>query len=320
MLITPLIIDHWLYTIDHSQLTDDKFSYKKSLKTKEGKDFLNLQSFLCVTSQQITSVLYKTSITPHQIIFISLIFGLAASFMIIQSNKIIVIAGAILLFYKNVLDKVDGSLARAKGLDSRRGRFYDSISDFTVSLALFTAISFSLYRIYNSSFAFVIGFIGLLSSMLQCSYFIFYQVSLIKLSGKQTVNRLNETVTDEDLKTHDRLTLFLQRMFLIIYGWQDFLVYNLDKWQLNKLKSIKKTDTNVLYDIWYHNKSFLTITSLLSIGSHIFFIALFAVLGDFRIYLILNLVLWNLLLFSCIIYHYLSTRNKIISSGLVNTF
>jgi phosphatidylglycerophosphate synthase len=251
---------------------------------------------------------------------VSLLFGLTASLLIIQDNKLLVVIGAILLFYKNVLDKVDGSLARAKSLDSRRGRFYDSISDFLVSLALFCAISYSLYVKGFTPLVFVICFTALLCSMLHCSYFIYYQVSLIKLSGKHTVNRLLETVTEEDLKTQDKLTLFLQRMFLIIYGWQDVLIHTLDQYQLRKLKSgINKTEYENLLNIWYYNKPFLTISSLLSIGSHMFFIALFAVIGDFSVYLILNLVLWNLLLFSSIVYHYLSTKNKIISLLKVKT-
>ena len=207
----------------------EKFEYEKTLKTPADNQFLNLQSFLFVTSRQLTAVFFKLGVNPHQVILLSMIFGLAASLLMIQQNFYAVLAGALLLFYKNVLDKVDGSLARAKGMDSRRGRFYDSISDFIVTLASFSAIAYSLYAEYRSIYLTLFVYAGMVSSMLQCSYFIFYQVSFIKLSGKNTVNRLIESVTPEDIASQDRWTTFLQRIFQLIYGWQDKIFFELDK-------------------------------------------------------------------------------------------
>jgi len=196
-----------------------EFQYDKTLKTKPDDSFLNLQSYLHVSAKQITKFFYNTSVTPHQVIFVSMVFGVASSFMIINDNKIIAIAGAVLLFYKNVLDKVDGSLARAKNMDSRRGRFYDSLSDFIVTFSVFTAVSFNLYSLSHNWFIFLIGYAAMVCSMLQCSFFIYYQVSFIKISGKETVNRLIEKVTDEDFKNEDKFTILLQRIFMVIYGW-----------------------------------------------------------------------------------------------------
>jgi phosphatidylglycerophosphate synthase len=299
-------------------LTGKAFSYKKTLKTKADDSFLNLQSFSFITSKQITKLLYYTPVTPHQVIFVSMVFGIAASYMIIQNSRLLVIVGAVLLFYKNVLDKVDGSLARAKGLDSRRGRFYDSISDFIVTLTTFSAMTYKLFLKYNSKWIFVIGFAVMIFSMMQCSYFIYYEVAFIKFSGKQTVNRLLETVTEEDLTGNDKWTLFLQRIFLIIYGWQDKLFASLDNYFYKKIelfseqfKSQIRNQKPQIDMLWYANKPFLTFASLLSIGSHIFLICIFALMGRFDIYFIVNLILWNLLLICAIIYHYKSTIRKI---------
>jgi phosphatidylglycerophosphate synthase len=208
---------------------EEKFSYEKSQKTGPENKFFNLQSILFVTSGTLTNFFYYTKISPHQVIFLSMIFGVFASFLIVQDEKSLVIIGAVLLFYKNVLDKVDGSLARAKGLDSRRGRFYDSISDFIVTLTVFTAITYKLFLKYDNYLVILAGFTAMICSMLQCSYFIFYQVSFIISTGKKTMNRLVENVTIEDIKTQDNWTTFLQRIFMLIYGWQDKIFARLDK-------------------------------------------------------------------------------------------
>ncbi|MCI0717093.1 MAG: CDP-alcohol phosphatidyltransferase family protein, partial [Chlorobi bacterium] len=281
---------------------EKEYSYEKASKTNSENDFLNLQSFLFVTSTQITKILFRTSITPHQVIFISMIFGITASYLIIQENKIIVIIGAVLLFYKNVLDKVDGSLARVKGLDSRRGRFYDSLADFVVTLTIYSAITYKLTLEYKNDFVFVIGFLAMVFSMLQCSFFIYYQVSFIKHSGKQTVNRVIESITKEDLKTQDKWTLFLQRVFMIIYGWQDILVKKLDGALYSKLNSKFKIQNSKLDKCWYQNKPFLTLASSLSIGTHIFLICITAIIDKFEYYLFMNLIFMNLLLIFAVIY------------------
>lgn len=288
------------------------FNYEKTLKTKANDSFLNLQTFLYITSKQITKILYYTPVTPHQVIMLSLLFGIAASYLLISRNIYFAAAGAVLLFYKNVLDKVDGSLARAKGMDSRRGRFYDSISDFLVSFALFAAISYSLYSKYQNLFVFIVGFGAFIFSMLQCSFFIYYQVSFIKVSGKNTVNRLIESVTEEDIKTSDRWTLFLQRVFQFIYGWQDFLMLNLDTYMKKRLLKSKKINTTELDTIWYKNKKFLTLASSLSIGTHMFLIGLFALLRSFEAYLLINLILMNLLLICFVVYQYYSIKEQIV--------
>jgi phosphatidylglycerophosphate synthase len=302
---------------------EKKFSYEKTLKTKPDDSFLNLQSYLHITAGAITKALYYTPATPHYVILFSLILGIAASILLIQDNIYVIILGAVFLFYKNVLDKVDGSLARARDMASRRGRFYDSISDFIVSLSLFIAISIKMYKIYNDNLVFVICFLGLIFSMLQTSFFIYYEVAFIKQSGKETINRLLENVTKEDRKSQDKLTLFLQKVFLIIYGWQDLLVYKLDKFLLSKLKTKLNIIDNHVFDLnalWYKNKRFLTMASVLSIGSHMILIAVFAVFRRLDYYLFVNLILCNLSLGLSFVYQYnsIKSRTKQADNGIHN--
>jgi len=285
----------------------EEFDYQKTLKTKPEDSFLNIQSYLYISSGQITKLLYHTSVSPHQVIFISMLFGITASYLIIQDNSIAFFCGAVLLFYKNVLDKVDGSLARAKGLVSRRGRFYDSISDFIVTLSVFTAIAFHLFWKYQNQLVFAAAYTAMICSMFQCSFFIYYQVSFIKASGKGTVNRLLEKVTEEDKKNQDKLTIFLQRLFQLIYGWQDQIIYRLDKllkrYAYDKI-SHKSISFEEFENFWYGDKQFLFISSFLSIGTHVVLIAVFSMLRSFESYLFVNLILMNLLLIYCVIYRF----------------
>jgi len=298
----------------------EKFSHEKTLKTNPEDSFFNLQSLLFIGAKPLTKFFFYTKVTPHQVIFLSLLFGLAASHLIIQNEMTLVLIGSVLLFYKNVLDKVDGSLARAKGLDSRRGRFYDSISDFIVTLASFSAIGFWLFAKYGSVLWLLAAYAAMIFSMLQCSYFIFYQVSFIRLSGKNTVNRIVEKVTEEDIFSQDKWTTILQQVFQVIYGWQDQLFYVLDKKLYSKFiqnspaeNYSEKPDETALRRAWYGNKKFLTLASSLSIGTHILLICIASITRTFEYYLFVNLICMNLLLILSVVYHYFSSKKLLIS-------
>ncbi|NOS86233.1 MAG: hypothetical protein HOP31_13910, partial [Ignavibacteria bacterium] len=76
----------------------EKFSYEKTLKTDKENTFLNLQQYLFITSKQLTKIFYYTKVTPHQVIFLSLIFGIASSYLIIPPEKLYAVIAAILLF------------------------------------------------------------------------------------------------------------------------------------------------------------------------------------------------------------------------------
>ncbi len=293
------------------------YSYEKSRKIKSKKSFINFQDFFLIGARGITRLLYYTPVTPHQVIFISMVLGVLATYLIIQENRTNVYLGAICLFYKNVLDKVDGSLARARGVESRRGRFYDSLSDFIVSFSVFSAIAIKLSQYHNSYLIFVICYLAFVSSMFQCSFFIYYQVAFIKFSGGKTINRLLETVTYEDKESQDGFTLLLQRIFLLIYGWQDLLVARIDGYFRAKL--IEKAKVNLkssdpvedFVKVWYMDRNFLSLASLLSIGSHMVFIAISAVAGKFEYYLFINLIIWNLILVTSVFYHYYSAKKSL---------
>lgn len=291
-----------------------KFSHEKTLKLNPEDNFFNLQSLLFIGAKPLTKFFFYTNVTPHRVILLSLLFGLAASHLIIQNDMTLVLIGSILLFYKNVLDKVDGSLARAKGLDSRRGRFYDSISDFIVTLASFSAIGFWLFAKYDSVLWLLAAYAAMIFSMLQCSYFIFYQVSFIKLTGKDTVNRTIEKVTEEDIFSQDKFTTSLQQIFQLIYGWQDLLFYRIDKKLYSKFIQNSPAEVHSLNPnesmhrrTWYGNKKFLTLASSLSIGTHILFICIAAITRLFEYYLFMNLICMNLLLILSVVYHYFSS-------------
>jgi len=87
-------------------------------------------------------LIYPTNLTPNQISFIALGFGVAGGIMYgFVSSQALIIAGILLIIY-DILDCSDGQLARLKKTGTITGRIIDGFSDWVVAVAIYLAIGF----------------------------------------------------------------------------------------------------------------------------------------------------------------------------------
>ncbi|MHA1584744.1 MAG: CDP-alcohol phosphatidyltransferase family protein, partial [Promethearchaeota archaeon] len=85
-------------------------------------------------------------LTPNFFTAVALLTGLITAFFYFKNN--LFIAG-ILLFFKNVFDNVDGSLARKTKQFSKFGEKFDGFSDTVSMAAIFLGIAFGEFQIYH---------------------------------------------------------------------------------------------------------------------------------------------------------------------------
>jgi phosphatidylglycerophosphate synthase len=230
--------------------------------------------------------LYPTNITPNQITIVAILFGLVGAMVYtLGVPAAIAIAGTLVLL-KDIFDDADGQLARAKQMYSRRGRFLDSIGDFVVDVAVFSAITFAVYREHPTYSTILLGFLSLVGITLRVSYHVFYQVSFFHLEDHYKLNRMAEEITDEDRKG-DAVTLCLQQIFVLIYGWQDRLMYRIDKWSKGKHFDERLSLT------WYSDRFALRLSGLIGFGTEFMILAVCSWMNELRTYLILNIFVMN---------------------------
>lgn len=97
----------------------------------------------------IAKFLKKTPITPNQVSFIGLIFGVLSGVLYYYGGHLNYFFGALLLFIASVLDCTDGSLARLKNMQSEFGKLLEGIVDYLVGFSVFIGLSISIYRQSN---------------------------------------------------------------------------------------------------------------------------------------------------------------------------
>jgi phosphatidylglycerophosphate synthase len=115
-------------------------------------------------SRVITRLLLKLPITPNA--WTMLIFALApvAFVYLVRGDYTGFLAGTALFQLINILDGCDGEIARAKYLDSERGRRLDAFCDFVANLIFVLCLGVGLFR--QPSVSANIGFVYLLESLI----------------------------------------------------------------------------------------------------------------------------------------------------------
>ncbi len=256
----------------------------------------------------LVKMVYRTPITPNHLTLLSILSGfVAAYFYALGDLRVLALAG-LLVTLKDLLDSADGQLARAKNLFSRTGRFLDSIGDFAVNLAVFGGIGWYLYRASGGVGDLVLAVAGFIGITLRVSYHVFYQVSYLHGEGLYGGNRLTEEITDED-RRGPRVTLALQRVFLLIYGWQDRFMLRVDRWCRGMI------DGRDNLERWYGDLVGLRISGFLGIGTELFLLMLFSILKQLELYLWINLVVMNGILIVSMTYRRSLLRRKLAVAG-----
>ncbi len=279
------------------------YDYEKSIKSDVSDELINTY-LLRPIAGLVVRALYRTNITPNQVTIASIMAGLLGALVFLKGDPLSAAIGGLLITTKDLLDSVDGQLARAKQLYSRLGRFLDSIGDFVVNLAVFAAIGWILTKRHEDSTYGLLAVMGLVGTTLRVSYHVFYQTSFLHLGQKYGTNRTTEELREEDLYA-DKPTLLLQRVFQAIYGWQDKMVLRIDRW----CKGGKEGD--VPERIWYSDVAGLRFAGFIGMGTELFLLMLCSLFNLLEVYLCLNVLLMNGVLLANVAYRRFSLRRRL---------
>ena len=288
------------------------YSYRKSLKSDISDELINTY-ILRPIAGIIVWALYHTPVTPNQVTIASTIVGVVAAFFYLNGTSEAFIAGGLLVTLKDLLDSADGQLARAKQQYSRIGRFLDSIGDFVVDAAVFSALGWVLYQSSGHWWMLLLALLGLVGISIRVSYHVFYQVNFLHLQKQYENNRISEEFSEEDLKKGG-FERVLQQIFQCIYGWQDRLIIRVDRWSYGGnfqwLQGIEPKDPSKgfshepsqRHQVWYSDIISLRISGFLGFGTELFLLMLCSVSNRIELYLYLNIFLMNGILILCLLY------------------
>ncbi len=220
-------------------------------KLPDKEKFFDFSDYSRPFSKILVNRIKDSKISPLHFTTFSLISGLFAA-LLIYLNKYNFLS-ALLILAKSFFDAVDGELARARNRPSYVGRFYDSVVDFFVNVAVFLSLTL---RFNESLLKFLLI---VLLFHLQGSIYNYYYVLKRHKAGGDTTSHINEKKITS-IYPYDNPFWFnvFHKLYLWIYSWQDEIVYRLDK-SAENLSNIPN--------------SFMTLVSLLGLGTQLLIIS-----------------------------------------------
>lgn len=165
---------------------EQEAEYLASLKSIETENYVD-RLFYRPIGFKIAKALTPTGIHPNTITLISIIIGMAGGALFYVSEPFWVVLVAIALMVgANILDCVDGQLARLTGIKSEVGRILDGLAGYLWFLTLYLAIALRVYD--NSGFwpIFIIALISMLSHALQAGITDYYKTLHLRFISKET--------------------------------------------------------------------------------------------------------------------------------------
>ena len=162
-------------------------------------------------SRQLTRVLLKTSLTPNQITFLSLLIGLGSAWCFYQGTFFSGITGALLLLVSAWVDCTDGEIARLKFMETSWGARFDIYCDNIVHFSVFFSIGMGLFFATGNSLYILYGGLAVFGSLVA---FMILSSCIVKKKQAAEQGEISETNLADQMANRD-FTYFLLVMACI---------------------------------------------------------------------------------------------------------
>ena len=113
----------------------------------------------------LTWLAAKAGLTANQVTFITVLISAAGCVLLAHGTRFGLVTGGILIAVFNLVDCVDGNLARMNPSPSKRGAFLDSTAGYPYWMA-YGAAGIGLYRMGQGELYLLAGFLALLFEVL----------------------------------------------------------------------------------------------------------------------------------------------------------
>lgn len=159
--------------------------YEASLKSIETENKID-RLFYRPVGFLIARMLRGTGVTPNMITVLSIFVGAAVGYFFYPNNLLYNVCGILLLVSANILDCVDGQLARLTGIKSEIGRILDGVAGDIWFTCIYVAFALRLGNEYGfTSFFLIIMVISGLSHLLQANITDYYKTLHLYFISKE---------------------------------------------------------------------------------------------------------------------------------------
>ena len=158
--------------------------YEASLKSIETENYID-RWFYRPIGFRIAKMLRNTAITPNMVTIISIFIGVAAGPLFYYNNISYTLTGILCLIIANILDCVDGQLARLTGIKSKIGRILDGLAGDIWFASIYISLAMRLNNEYDTWIFFIPAVISALSHLIQANITDYYKTLHLYFISKE---------------------------------------------------------------------------------------------------------------------------------------
>jgi len=170
-------------------MTDNntKPTFESSLKAFEIENFFDRIAYRPI-GYHIAVRLRSTRITPNMITVMSIFVGMTAGWLFYYENIWINLAGIAVLICANILDCVDGQLARLTGMKSKVGRILDGVAGDLWFVSIYVFLALRLTPHIGGALAWILALLAGISNLVQSNITDYYKtLHLYFISSKDGI-------------------------------------------------------------------------------------------------------------------------------------
>lgn len=201
-------------------MSDLDKEYEASLKSIETENKID-RIFYRPIGFRIARLLRGTGITPNMVTVISIFVGAAVGFMFYHENLTYNIIGILLLVIANILDCVDGQLARLTGIKSAIGRILDGFAGDIWFASIYIGFALRLSHEYGTDWFFALAVLSGLSHLVQANITDYYKTLHLYFISKDKGAEFQSLEQVE--ARHKEMKPGINKAFYFLYRWYTLL-------------------------------------------------------------------------------------------------
>ena len=168
-------------------------SFEASLKSIETENLIDLYFYRPI-GYRLARMLQHTGVTPNMVTILSIFVGAGTGYLFYFTGRPeYTVAGILLLIAANILDCVDGQLARLTGIKSEIGRILDGMAGDIWFTLIYVGLALRLTHLYGSGWFFVPAVASGLSHLLQAGITDYYKTLHLYFVSKEKAWRTTPT-------------------------------------------------------------------------------------------------------------------------------
>ena len=282
-----------------------KQDFLSSLKSMEIENFLD-RVFYRPIGYRIAVLLRGTGVTPNVITIISIFFGVGAGLLFYPTDIWMNVIGILLLIIANILDCVDGQLARLTGIKSVVGRVLDGVAGDLWFVSIYICLALRITPELGSGLAWTLAALAGASNLIQANITDYYKtlhlyfISLKKGAEFETVEKVRAK--------HQSMKYGINKSMYLLYSYYTILQTKVTP-QLQKLlvrlkaKYGEDFPEDVRTRLRKKNLEVLPFVNITTFNGRSVVMIISLLIGMPWIYLAYEVVVLNIIIFYAIIKH-----------------